>query len=193
MSYLRWLWRADPVVGRVLAVAVGVLLVCAPGFAVSEIAVLSTVRLVHVERPAIIHLGAGAYDVSQDVGDMDFPDDATALTVTGPSGRIPVKTVDQTLSLADGAGAFLGAKDCYVIADFTIRQDGFYKVNITDRYGMSGAWISEPWASVAGQVFPWVLGIIAALLAMVVCLLAADTPRRRRKRLERAAIAAASW
>ena len=192
MSYLRWLWRADPVVARVLAAASGVLLVCAPGFAVSEITVLSTVRLVHAHRPALIQLGAGAYDVSQDVGDTDFPVDATALTITGPGGRIPVKTVEQTLSLADGAGTFLGAKDCSVVASFTIRQAGSYEVTIKDR-DMSGAWISEPWATVAEQVFPWVLGLVAALLASTVCLLAADTPRRSMRRAERQRNATAPW
>jgi hypothetical protein len=192
VNYLRWLWRAERGVARVLAVAAGVLLICAPVFAVSEIKARSTVQLVHAHRPAVIHLGAGSYDVSQDVGDLDFPVDATALTVTGPSGRIPVETVDQTLSLADGAGTFLGANDCYVVMSFTIQQAGSYEVTIKDR-DMSGAWVSEPWATVVVQVFPWALGMSAALLAIPVCLLVAGTPRRRRRRLERQGISAVSW
>jgi hypothetical protein len=192
VNYLRWLWRDEPGVAKALAVAAGLLLICAPGFAVTEITALSTAQLVHAHRPAVIHLGAGSYDVSQDIGDLDFPVDATALTVTGPSGRIPVKTVDQALSLADGAGTFLGENDCYVVMSFTIRQAGFYTVTVKDR-DMSGAWVSEPWAKVVVQVFPWALGIIAALLAIAVCLLVADTSRRRRRRLERQEISAASW
>jgi len=192
VNYLRWLWRADPVVARVLAVSVGVLLICAPGFAVSEVAALSTVQLVHAHRPAVIHLGAGAYDVAQDVGDMDFPRDATALMITGTSARIPVKTVPQTLSLSDGEGTFLGERDCYVIASFTIRQAGSYEVTIKDR-DMSGAWISEPWVRVTEKVLPWALGLVAALLHIVVCLLIVGTSRQRRRRVEREVSAAASW
>jgi hypothetical protein len=58
VSYLRWLWHEERSVARVLAIAVAILLVCAPGFAVSEIAVLSTVQVVHAQRPAVIHLVA---------------------------------------------------------------------------------------------------------------------------------------
>jgi len=161
----------------VLVVAVAVVLACATGFAISEIAALSTVQVVHAQRLAIIHLGAGTYDISQDDGDKDFPDDSTELSITGPGGVVPVQTVQPVLSAGDLAEAFLGAWDCTPVMRFAIRQAGPYGVSIKDSYGMSGAWISEPAAAVARQVFPWVFGIVAALLTMAVCLVVSG-PRR---------------
>ena len=64
---------------------------------------------------------------------------------------------------------------------FTIPKAGTYQVTIEDRHGMSGAWISEPWADVARQVFPWAFGIVAALLAIALCL-TIPGPRWRRMR-----------
>ena len=45
------------------------------------------------------------------------------------------------------------------------------QVSIKDRQGMSGAWIGEPYTDVAGQVFPWAFGTVAALLTIAVCLI----------------------
>jgi len=185
VNYLRWLWREERSVARMLAVAVGILLICAPGFAASEIAVLSTVQVVQAQRLAVIHLGAGAYDVSQDIGDNDFPGDSRALTITGPGGRVPVQSIPQTLAPADAAAIFLGAMDCHQVMSFTIQRAGSYQVTINDRYGMSGAWISEPYADVAGQVFPWSFGTVGALLAIAVCLIVLGPRWRRMRRMAR--------
>jgi hypothetical protein len=185
VNYLRWLRRKERNLARILAVALGVLLICACGFAAAEIGALSTVRVVHAQRPAVIHFGAGAYEVSQDIGDMDFPDNATALTITGPSGRIPVQTVLQRLTPADAASLFLGAMDCEQVMTFTIQRPGSYQVTINDRHGMSGAWISDPYADVAWQVIPWAFGIVGALIAVAVCLIVLAPRWRRQKRLAR--------
>jgi hypothetical protein len=183
VSYLRWLWREERGVARVLAIAVAILLICAPGFAVSEIAVLSTVQVAHAQHPAVMHLGAGTYDISQDIGDNDFPDDSTELSVTGPGGPVPVRTLPTVLTLDDPARVFLGAWDCYRVMSFTIAQAGTYQVTIEDRHGMSGAWISESWAGVARHVFPWAVGIVAALLAIALCLLIPGPRWRRMRRM----------
>src|ERR1700722_12466293 len=92
VNYLRWLWRGNRCVARVLVVGVAILLACAPGFALSEIAALSTVRVVHAQSPAVVHLGAGTYDISQDLGDRDFPDDSTELSIIGPGRPALVRT-----------------------------------------------------------------------------------------------------
>jgi hypothetical protein len=168
VSYLRWLWREERSVARVLAVAAAALLVCAPRFAVSEIAVLSTVHVVHAQHPAVIHLDAGTYDISQDMGDNDFTGDSTEITIAGPGGQVPGRTIPQTLTLDtldDAAGAFLCEWDCYRIVSFTIPVAGDYEVTIKDQGGISAAWISEPYADVAWQVLPWSAGVVAALLA----------------------------
>lgn len=158
----------------------GTLLICAPGLATSEAAALSTVRLAHWQRPAVIHLDAGSYVISQDIGDNDFPDDSTALTITGPGGRVPVQAVPQHLTPTDAAGMLLGAWDCYQVMSFTIPRTGSYQVTINDRPGMSAAWISEPYADVAEQVFPWLIATTAALLTIALCLI---IPLRRRRRI----------
>jgi hypothetical protein len=62
---------------------------------------------------------------------------------------------------------------------FTISRAGSYQVSSKDRYGMSGAWISESYADVAGQVFPWAFGIVAALLTIAVCLVISGLRWRR--------------
>jgi hypothetical protein len=180
-NYLRWLWREDRWIAQVVGVAAAALLACASGFAVSELAVLSTVKIVHARQSAILHLDAGTYDISQDIGDNDFPDDSTELSITGPGGTVRVRTVQSVLSLDDPAAAFLGAWDCKPVMEFTIRQTGRYRVSIKDSYGMSGAWITEPFGSVARQVFPWAFGIVAALLTIASCLVASG-PRWRRMR-----------
>jgi hypothetical protein len=182
-NYLRWLCREDRGTARVLVVAVAVVLACAIGFAVSEIAALSTVQVVHPQGPATIHLGAGAYDISQDIGDQGFPGDSTELSITGLGGLVPVQTVQPVLSFDDSAEAFLGAWDCTPVMRFTIRQAGRYTVTVKDGYGISGAWISEPLATVARRVFPWVLGIVAALLTMAVCLVVSGSRRDRTRRM----------
>ena len=192
MSYLRWLWREERSVARVLAIAMAILLICAPGFAVSEIAVLSTVQVAHVQHPAVMHLGAGTYDISQDIGDEDFPDDSTELSITGPGGRVPVRALPTVLALYDSARVFLGAWDCYRVMRFTIPKAGAYQVTIEDRHGMSGAWISEPLADVARQVFPWAFGIVAALLAIALCLMVPG-PRWRRMRRAASVSALRAW
>jgi hypothetical protein len=184
VSYLRWLWQEEQSVARVLTVAVAILLASALGFAVSEIAALSTVQTVNGQRPAIVHLSAGTYDVSQDIGDNDFPDDSTGLSIIGPGGPVPIRTLPQVLRLDDQAKAFLGEWDCYPVMSFTIRQAGAYQVSINDRYGMSNAWISEPPAQVARQVFPWSIGILGALLTIALCLM---VPGSRWRRMRRAA------
>jgi len=61
---------------------------------------------------------------------------------------------------------------------FTIPRAGSYQVSIKDRHGMSGAWISEPYTDVAGQVFPWAFGIVAALVTIAVCLIVSWVRRR---------------
>jgi hypothetical protein len=192
VNYLRWLWREEQSVARMLAIAVAILLICAPGFAASEIAALSTVRVVHAQRPAVIHLGAGTHDISQDIGDMDFPDDSTAVSITGPGGRVPVRAIPQTLTLEYPADVFLGAWDCHQVMSFTIAQAGSYQVSIKDRYGMSGAWISEPYAGEARQVFPWSIGIVVALLTIAVCIMVPG-PRRRWMRRMAPASALRAW
>jgi hypothetical protein len=179
VNCLRWLWREERSVASVLAVSVGMLLICAPGFAVSEIVAMSTVQVVHAQRLAVIHLGVGDYEVSQDIGDLDFPDDSSALTIAGPGGPVPVRAIAQTLAPADAAAVLLGAMDCEQVMSFTIQRAGSYQVSINDRRGMSGAWISEPYADVAERVFPWALGTVGALFAVAVCLLVL-VPRRRR-------------
>jgi hypothetical protein len=170
-NWLSWLWREERSVARVLIIAVGILLICAPGFAGSEIAALSTVQVAHAQRPAVIQLGAGTYDISQDIGDNDFPDDPADVSITGPGSRVLVRAIPQVLTPEDPARVFLGAWDCYRVMSFTIPQAGSYQVSIKDRYGMSGAWISEPYTDVAGQVFPWAFGIVAALVTIAVCLI----------------------
>jgi hypothetical protein len=189
-NYLGWLWRGERWIVQVLGVAAATLLACASGFAVSELAVLSTVQIVHAQQPAIIHLGAGTYDISQDIGDEDFPDDSTELSITGPSGTVLVRTVQQVLAFDDSAAAFLGAWDCTPVMEFTIRQTGQYRVIIQDSHGMSGAWITEPYASVTRRVFPWASGIVAALLTIASCLVACG-PRWRR--IRRVAAGVSSW
>ena len=86
---------------------------------------------------------------------MDFPDDSTALTITGPNGRVPVQTVLQTLTPADAASLFPGAVDCEQVMTFTIQRTGSCQVTINDRHGMSGAWISERYADVAEPSPRW--------------------------------------
>jgi hypothetical protein len=189
VSYLRWLRRAERSVAGVLAVAVAALLICASGFAVSEITVLSTIQAVHVQRPAVIHLDAGTYDISQDIGDQDFPDDSTEVTITGPGGQVPGRTIPQVLALDDGAGMFLGELDCYPIVSFTIPQAGPYKITSKDQGGMSAAWISEPWADVIRQVLPWIAGLVVALLAIALFLI---IPASRWRLMKRTASANAS-
>jgi hypothetical protein len=181
LSASRWLWREDRRVVQVLGVAAAILLACGSGFAVSERAALSTVQIVRARQPAIIHLDAATYEISQDIGDQGFPDDSTELSITGPGGTVAVRTVQSVLSFDDPAAAFLGAWDCTPVMEFTIRQTGLYRVSIKDSHGMSGAWITEPFASVARQVFPWASGIIAALLTIASCLVASG-PRWRRMR-----------
>jgi hypothetical protein len=192
MSYLRWLWREERSVARVLAIAMAILLICAPGFALSEIAVLSTVQVAHAQRPAVMYLSAGTYDISQDIGDENFPDDSTELSITGPGGRVPVRTLPTVLTLYDPARVFLGAWDCYRVMSFTIPKAGTYQVTIEDRHGMSGAWISEPWADVARQVVPWAFGIVAALLAIALCLMVPG-PRWRQMRRMASVSALRAW
>jgi hypothetical protein len=187
-NYLRWLWREDRGIAWVLIAAVAVVLACATGFAVSDIAALSTVQVVHAQRLTTIHLGAGTYEISQDIGDQDFPDDSTELSITGPGGPVPVQTVQQVLSSDDPAEAFLGAWDCSPVMSFTIRQAGPYTVTVKDSHGMSGAWISEPLATVARQVFPWVFGIVTPLLTMAVCLVVSGSRRGRTRRMASAGI-----
>jgi hypothetical protein len=181
-NYLRWLWREDRGIARVLIIAFAIVLTCATGLAVSEIAALSTVQVVHAQRLAVVRLGAGIYDISQDIGDKDIPDDSTELSITGPGGAVRVRTVPSVLSFDDPAEVFLGAWDCTPVMRFTIRQAGQYGVSIKDSYGMSGAWISEPPATVARQVFPWVSGIVTALLTMAVCLVVSGSRRGRTRR-----------
>lgn len=182
-NYLRWLWREDRWVVQVLSVAVATLVACASGFAVSELAVLSTVQIVHAQQSAIMHLDAGTYAISQDIGDKDFPDDSTELSITGPGGTVLVRTVQPVLSFDDSAKVFLGAWDCTPVMEFTIRQTGEFRVSITDSYGMSGAWITEPYASVARQVLPWASGIVAALLTIASCFVACRPRWRRMSRV----------
>jgi hypothetical protein len=182
VSYLRWLWCEERSVARVLAIAGAALVACAPGFAVAEIAVLSTVHVVHAQHPAVIHLDADTYDISQDIGDPDFPDDSTEITIGGQGGRqVSGRTIPQALTLDDAASAFLGEWDCYRVASFTIPVAGPYKITIKDQGGMSAAWISEPYTDVAGQVLPWSVGVVAALLAIALGL-AIPGPRWRSMR-----------
>jgi hypothetical protein len=184
-NYLRSLWREDRGIAWVLVVAVAVVLASAAGFAVSEIAALSTVQVVPAQRLTTVHLGPGTYEISQDIGDQDFPDDATELSITGPGGLVPVQTVQPVLSSDDPAEAFLGAWDCSPVMGFTIRQAGPYTVTVKDSHGMSAAWISEPLATVAGQVFPWVFGIVTSLLTVAVCLVVSRNKSRLGRRAGR--------
>lgn len=181
MNYLRWLWREQRNVAGVLCAAAGILLIGASGLTASDVAARSTVRLVHSQRPAVIHLDAGSYVVSQDIGDQDFPDDSSALTIRGPSGLVPAQTLPQVLTPADAGGMLVGEWDCYQVMSFSIPVAGYYQVTIHDRSGMSAAWISEPYADVAWHVLPWLIAVIAALIAIALCLII-PLPRRRRIR-----------
>ena len=154
-----------------LIIAVGLLLTCASGFAAAEIAVLSTVQVAHAQRPAVVQLGAGTYDISQDIGDVGFPDDPTGISITGPGSPVPVWSVPQVLTPYDAAAVFIGAWDCYRVMSFTIPRAGSYRVSIKDRSGMSAAWISEPYTRVVRQLVPWALGFAAALITIAVCLI----------------------
>jgi len=169
----------------VLIIAVGILLICASGFAAAEIAVLSTVQVAHAQRPAVVQLGAGAYDISQDIGDVGFPDDPTGISITGPGSPVPVWSVPQVLTPDDAVAAFLGAWDCYRVMSFTIPRAGSYRVSIKDRSGMSGAWISEPYTRVARQLVPWALGFVAALITIAVCLIVSVVRWRPVRRMAR--------
>lgn len=173
---------------RALVVAVAIMLACAPGFAVSEIAALSTVQVVHAQGPITIHLGAGAYDISQNIGDPGFPDDSSELSITGPGGLVPVQTVQPVLSFDDPAETFLGAWGCTPVMSFTIRQAGPYTVTVNEGYGISAAWISEPPATAARRVVPWAFGIVAALLTMAVCFVMSGPRRRQAERRASAGI-----
>ena len=173
---------------RALVAAVAIVLACAPGFAVSEIAALSTVQVVHAQRPATIHLGPGTYDISQDMGDPGFPDDSSELSITGLGGLVPVQTVQPVLSFDDPAEVFLGAWDCSRVVSFTIRQAGQYTVTVNVGHGISGAWISEPIATVVRHVFPWAFGIVVALLTMAVCFVMSGPRRRQAERRASAGI-----
>jgi hypothetical protein len=173
---------------RALVVAVAIMLACAPGFAVSEIAALSTVQVVHAQGPVTIHLGPGAYDISQDMGDEDFPDDSSELSITGPGGVVPVQTLQPVWSSNDLGEPFLGAWGCTPVMTFTIRQAGPYTVTVKDSYGMSGAWISEPPATVARRVVPWAFGIVVALLTMAACFVMSGPRRRQAERRAAAGI-----
>ena len=173
------LWRERRGAARLLVIATGILIICAPGFAASEVAALSSVRVVNAQRPAVIRLGAGTYDISQDMGDDGFPDDPTAVSVSGPAGWVVVRAIPQVLTPEDPASAFLGAWDCDRVMSFTIPRAGSYRVSVTSGSGLSAAWISEPYATVAWQVFPWALGIVMALPTMAVCLMICAGPWRR--------------
>jgi hypothetical protein len=173
------LWRDQRGAARLLVIAAGVLLICVPEFAASEVAALSTVRVVHAHRPAIIRFGAGTYDISQDIGDDGFPDDPTAVSISGAGGWVVVQANPQVLTPEDPASAFLGAWDCDRVMSFTIPRAGFYRVAVIGGSGMTAAWISEPYASVAWQVFPWAFGIVLALPIIVVCLMVCARPRPR--------------
>lgn len=181
-DFLSWLWREERSAARALAIGAGILLICAPVFAASEIAVLSTVRVASARHPAVIRLGAGTYDISQDIGDSDFPDDSTQVSITGPHGQVPGRTIPQVLAPEDLARVFLGAWDCSPVVSFTIPRAGFYRVSVKDRRGMSGAWISEPYTDVAEHVFPWACGTVAALLTIAMCLMVSGTHWRRARR-----------
>ena len=91
---------------------------------------------------------------------------------------MPVQTVPQNLTPADAAGKLLGEWDCYQVMSFTITAASYYQVTIHDQYGMSAAWISEPYTDVAWQVVPWLVTVIAALLAIALCLIV-PLPRRQ--------------
>jgi len=176
---LRRLWSERRAATRLLVIAAGILLICAPGFIASEVAALSSVRVVNAQRPAVIRLGAGTYDISQDMGDDGFPDDPTAVSVSGPAGWVVIRAIPQVLTPEDPASAFLGAWDCDRVMSFTIRRAGSYQVSVTSGSGMSAAWISEPYATVAWQVFPWAVGIVLALPTLAVCLIICAGPWRR--------------
>lgn len=182
VSYLRWLWRDERSVARLLAIAVAVLLICAPEFAVAEIAVLSTLHVVHAQHPAVIHLGAGTYDISEDIGDADFPTDATEISISGADGRVPGLTLSPKLTLDDRAGTFLGAWDCSPVVSFTIARAGPYRITVEQPDGISAVWISEPYADVDRHVLPWAVGVAVALLAIALCL---ATPGRRWRLMRR--------
>ena len=176
---LSLLWREQRGATRLLVIAAGILLICAPGFTATEVAALSSVRVVSAQRPAVIRLGAGTYDISQDTGDDGFPDDPTAVSVSGPAGWVVVRAIPQVLTPEDPANVFLGAWDCDRVMSFTIPRAGSYQVSVTSGAGMSAAWLSEPYATVARQVFPWAFGIVAALLTITVCLIICAGPWRR--------------
>jgi hypothetical protein len=176
---LRRLWRERRGATRLLVVAAGILLVCAPGFIASEVAALSSVRLVSAQRPAVVRLSAGTYDISQDARDDGFPDDPIAVSVSGPAGWVVVRAIPQVLTPEDPASVFLGAWDCDRVMSFTISRAGSYQVSVASGSGMSAAWISEPYATVAWQVFPWAFGIVMALPTMAVCLIICAGPWRR--------------
>ncbi len=58
---------------------------------------------------------------------------------------------------------------------------------------MSAAWVSEPYAGVARQVFPWSFGIVVALPAIVVCLMVPGPHWRRMRQMGSAAALRAWW
>ena len=180
-DFLSWLWREERSAARALAIGAGILLICAPVFAASEIAVLSTVRVASARHPAVIRLGAGTYDISQDIGDSDFPDDSTQVSITGPHGQVPGRTIPQVLAPEDLARVFLGAWDCNRVMSFTVRRAGSYRVSVIAGSGLSAAWISEPYSGVIGQLTPWAIGIAAALL--IITLRLGLTGRLRRPRV----------
>jgi hypothetical protein len=180
---LSWLWREKRIAASVLIIAVGILLTCASGFAASEVAVLSTVQVAHAQDPAVIQLGAGTYDISQDIGDVGFPDDPTGISITGPGSPVPVWSGPQVLTPYDAVAVFLGAWDCYRVMSFTIPRAGSYRISIKDRSGMSAAWISAPYTRVARQLFPWALGFVAALITIAVCLIVAVVHRHPVRRM----------
>jgi hypothetical protein len=91
------------------------------------------------------------------------------------TARVLVVAVAVVLACATGFAA--------PVMRFTIRQAGPYTVTVNEGYGISGAWISEPLATVARRVFPWVLGLVAALLAMAVCLVVSGSRRDRMRRM----------
>lgn len=137
-------------------------------------------RLVPCHGPILRRGAAGSrlahrltvpYDISQDIGDVGFPDDPTGISITGPGSPVPVWSVPQVLTPYDAVAAFLGAWDCYRVMSFTIPRAGSYRVSIKDRSGMSGAWISEPYTRVVRQLVPWALGFVAALITIAVCLI----------------------
>jgi hypothetical protein len=61
---------------------------------------------------------------------------------------------------------------------FTIPRSSWYGIAINSQYGMSAAWISQPWPAVTKQVVPWSAGLLLALLTMALCLVV-PAPRWR--------------